>query len=137
MLSELFGVGAGARFAVSGPSRGDGDGEARPPAPLLAFPAPAPGGQRSPPVVPAAAEGNEPVLEPRLRRVLDLVEGGEGLEAIARDARLTPGAARAALGRLELLGLVARSGLSGYVRTLSGGEAPSPILDAAAPDRPP
>ena len=59
-LDELFGVGAGARFAMSGRSGDDGDGEGRPPAPLLAFPAPAPGGQRSPHVVPGAAEGGEP-----------------------------------------------------------------------------
>lgn len=61
-----------------------------------------------------------PVLDPLERRVLDLVEGGDTVDAIARDAGLSPGRARATLGRLELMGLVAREGFAGYARTLKG-----------------
>lgn len=55
-------------------------------------------------------------LEPPVRRVLDAVEAGEGVEAIGRSARLPAGEVRAALGRLELMGLVARDGLGAYQR---------------------
>ena len=53
--------------------------------------------------------------------MLELVEGGEGLEAIAREAGLSPARVRAALGRLEVMGLVARDGLAGYVRLPQNG----------------
>ena len=72
----------------------------------------------------------EPPLDPSLRRVLDLVEGGEGVEAIGRETGLEPGRARAALGRLELMGLVARDGLASYVRTLGAPGVGVPILEA-------
>lgn len=53
-------------------------------------------------------------------RVLEAVEAGAGIDSIAADAGLGAGAVRAALGRLEALGLVARSGLGSYQRTASG-----------------
>jgi DNA processing protein len=56
-------------------------------------------------------------LEPQLRSVLDAVEGGDGLEAMAESARLSPADVRSALGRLELLGLVVREGVGTYRRT--------------------
>jgi DNA-binding IclR family transcriptional regulator len=52
--------------------------------------------------------------------VLDAVEAGEGVEAIGRSARLPAAEVRAALGRLELMGLVARDGLGAYERTGQG-----------------
>jgi DNA processing protein len=55
-----------------------------------------------------------------LRRVLDAVEAGHRLEAIGRQAGLPPGDVRAALGRLELLGLVTRDGLGLYERAAQG-----------------
>ena len=67
----------------------------------------------------------EPDLDQLERLVLDLVEGGDTVDAIAREARLSPGRARAALGRLELKGLVARHGFAGYARTLG---VPSPVV---------
>ena len=56
----------------------------------------------------------EAVLDPSERRVLDAVEAGEDLEAARAASGLGPGAVRAALGRLEQLGLLARDGLGGY-----------------------
>ncbi|HYZ70181.1 MAG TPA: hypothetical protein VE528_00840 [Thermoleophilaceae bacterium] len=38
--------------------------------------------------------------------MLDMVEGGESPDAIARETDLTPAASAPSLGRLELLGLV-------------------------------
>lgn len=78
----------------------------------------------------ARSPGAEPDLDPLERRVLDLVEGGGTVDAIARGARLSPGRTRATLGRLELMGLVARHGFAGYARTLGPGSpaAPAPIL---------
>ena len=61
---------------------------------------------------------SSPRLEPTLRRVLDGVEAGEGAEAIGRSAGVTAATARAALGRLESLGLVSRDGLGSYRRAL-------------------
>lgn len=55
-------------------------------------------------------------LDDTLRRVLDGVEAGHDLEALARGAGLDAGALRVALGRLELLGLVRRHGLGRYER---------------------
>jgi len=57
-------------------------------------------------------------LEPALRRVLEAVEDGEDVEGVARTAGLSPAAARAALGRLEADGLVARAGVGAFERTL-------------------
>ena len=65
---------------------------------------------------PEAATLEPSKLEPALRRVLDHVEGGGGLDAMAIATGLAPGELRAALGRLELLGLVARHPLGGYER---------------------
>jgi predicted Rossmann fold nucleotide-binding protein DprA/Smf involved in DNA uptake len=59
-------------------------------------------------------------LEPRARRVLAAVEAGHGVEAIGAAARLSAAEVRAALGRLELVGLVARDGLGAYQRTGRG-----------------
>lgn len=56
-------------------------------------------------------------LEPGLRAVLRAVEGGEPLDEAAGRASLTAGGLRAALGRLELLGLIRRDGLGSYERT--------------------
>ena len=58
-------------------------------------------------------------LDPRLRQVLDGVEGGGGVEAIAGATGLAPADVRASLGRLELMGLIARAGLASYVRTVA------------------
>jgi len=56
-------------------------------------------------------------LDPEQARVLAAVEAGAGVDSIAADAGLGAGAVRAALGRLEALGLVVRSGLGSYQRT--------------------
>lgn len=56
-------------------------------------------------------------LDGRTRQVLDAVEAGHQLEAIGRRSGLPAGEVRAALGRLELLGLVSRDGLGLYERT--------------------
>ena len=56
-------------------------------------------------------------LEPELRAVLDAVEGCEGLGSLAERASMPAAQVRAALGRLELLGLVAREGVGTYRRT--------------------
>lgn len=74
------------------------------------------GGEARPPsVAPALA-----TLEPGVRSVLDAVEAGEGAEAIGAARGLSAGDVRAALGRLELLGLIHRDALGGYERTLGG-----------------
>ena len=84
----------------------------------------------------ARGGSDTPELEAGLRRILDLVEDGEGVEAIARDVGLSPGHTRAALGRLELMGLVTREAFASYVRRAAvAGERP-PILDAARSDPP-
>ena len=56
-------------------------------------------------------------LEPELRAVLDAVEGCEGLSSLAERTSMPAARVRAALGRLELLGLVAREGVGTYRRT--------------------
>jgi DNA processing protein len=56
-------------------------------------------------------------LEPGLRTVLRAVEGGESLDQAAVRASMSASGLRAALGRLELLGLIRRDGLGGYERT--------------------
>ncbi len=68
-----------------------------------------------PPEAPPA--GLEPA-DPLLRRVLDAAERHELVAAIADDARTTIPAARAALGRLEAEGYLARRELGGWERTL-------------------
>ena len=88
VLDELFGPGAHAAGA-------GGDRAARPA-----------GGRRA----------TAPV-EPELRRVLDGIEAGEGPEAIGRAAGIPAAQVRAALGQLELCGLVRRDGLGCYERT--------------------
>lgn len=64
----------------------------------------------------ASDAGSGPDLDPQARRVLEAVEAGRRVDAIGREAGLPPGEVRAALGRLELLGLVARDGLGLYER---------------------
>ena len=125
-LDELLGVGSSLRFDQSETSRGSAE-------PLRAeIPRPARSERSVEAPVPEAVsvEGRvEPTLDASLRRVLDLVEGGEGVEAIGRKTGLEPGRARAALGRLELMGLVTRDGLASYVRTLGPSRAGGPILE--------
>jgi DNA processing protein len=79
-----------------------------------------------------AGSGEEPSLDAPLRLVLDLVESGEGVEAIGNASGLGPSRARAALGRLELMGLVARDGFASYVRTLGPRRSP-PIIEDPVP----
>ena len=64
-----------------------------------------------------------PKLDAPLRAVLDAVEVGESLPAAAVRSGLSSAALRAALGRLETLGLVRRDGLGGYERSMNGVEA--------------
>ena len=92
VLDALFGVGLGAGGRPR--TRRGGDGR--------------PGGQ-----APAGLVGE---LDPPVRRVLEAVEAGYRVEPIGSEASLTPGEVRAALGRLELLGLVRRDGLGLYER---------------------
>jgi DNA processing protein len=56
-------------------------------------------------------------LESGLREVLDSVEAGEGVARASARSGLTPGEVRAALGRLEALGLVRRDSFGGYERS--------------------
>ena len=65
-----------------------------------------------------AAMASDPAaeLEPQLRAVLDEVECGHDTQRMAEATGLEPGEVRRALGKLEALGLVARSGLSGWER---------------------
>jgi DNA processing protein len=56
-------------------------------------------------------------LDGEHRAVLDAVEAGEGLEAIAESRQMSAAGVRAALGRLEVLGFVARDGLGTHRRT--------------------
>lgn len=96
VLDELFGVGGAA---------GSGEGD----------------GARRRALAAAARRGRAPSdLEPRLRSVLHAVEAGHRLDSIALEAGLGPGEVRAALGRLELMGLVRRDGLGAYERAAEG-----------------
>jgi DNA processing protein len=63
---------------------------------------------------PPAARADQ--LDPTLRRALEAVEAGEGADGVASAAGLDASRARAALGRLELMGLVVRDGLGGWER---------------------
>ena len=74
----------------------------------------------------------DPSLEPHLRRVLDAIEGGTPVEAAGAELGLSAAQARAALGRLEVLGLIRRDGLGAYERTLAA-ERPLAPEGAAAP----
>ena len=67
-------------------------------------------------VAAASAPASAPALDPHLRRVLDAIESGDSPEAAGRRAGLAAPEARAALGRLELLGLIKRDGLGSYER---------------------
>ena len=58
-------------------------------------------------------------LDARLRRVLESVEESDSVERAASQAGLTVAETRAALGRLELLGLIRRDGLGGYERAIT------------------
>jgi DNA processing protein len=65
----------------------------------------------------------EPDLEPALRQVLDAVELRDSLQSASERAGLSAGGLRAALGRLESLGLVRGDGFGGYERCISHGRA--------------
>ena len=59
-----------------------------------------------------------PALEPRLARVLELVEGGAAtVERVALDAELAPSDAARSLTRLELLGYLECDSFGAYART--------------------
>jgi len=69
--------------------------------------------------VPPVAESPPPEPDdPLLRRVLEAAERHELVAAVAADVRISVAAARAALGRLESEGYLARRDLGGWVRTL-------------------
>jgi DNA processing protein len=65
----------------------------------------------------------EPELETPLRIVLDAVEVRDSLERAGMRAGLSAGGLRAALGRLEALGLLRRDGVGGYERRAGNGMA--------------
>jgi DNA processing protein len=73
-------------------------------------------GVGSRPSTPRASER----LDEQLRAILDAVEGGETLDTMSQSACLSAADVRAALGRLELLGLVVREGVGTYRRTARG-----------------
>jgi DNA-binding IclR family transcriptional regulator len=50
--------------------------------------------------------------------MLDAIEGGDPPDSAAQALGLSAAEARAALGRLELLGLVRRDGLGAYERAM-------------------
>jgi DNA processing protein len=62
------------------------------------------------------ARGPAHALEPRLRAVLDGVETGQGVGEIVASTGMSAGAVRAALGELELEGLIVAGGLGFYER---------------------
>jgi DNA processing protein len=62
-------------------------------------------------------------LDQPLRIVLDAIEVRDSLQLASRRAGLSAGGLRAALGRLEALGLVRSDGLGGYERCLTAGRA--------------
>jgi DNA processing protein len=70
---------------------------------------------------PREAPAPEPELEPPLQIVLDAIEVRESLERAGMRAGLSAGGARAALGRLEALGLIRRDGVGGYERRAGPG----------------
>ncbi|MEA2403999.1 MAG: processing protein, partial [Thermoleophilaceae bacterium] len=66
------------------------------------------------------AEPEEPQLDTALRAVLDAVESGESPARAASTAGMPASAVRAALGRLEMMGLVRRDGFGYYIRSAVG-----------------
>jgi DNA processing protein len=58
-------------------------------------------------------------VDPALRRVLDAIEGGESIESAGAGLGLSVGEVRAAMGRLEILGLIRRDGLGTYERAVA------------------
>ena len=58
-------------------------------------------------------------LDGSLRQVLDAIEGGGSIESVGAGLGLSAAEARAALGRLELLGLIRRDGLGAYERAVA------------------
>jgi DNA processing protein len=83
------------------------------------------------PVPPQGAERPEPA-DPRLARVLEAAERLGSVGAIADVVKLGSAETRAALGRLEAEGYLARRDLGGWERTLGGGAPPhadDPLLD--------
>ena len=65
---------------------------------------------------PSERQSTEAKLERPLRRVLRAVENGDSVDDAARRAQLSASELRAALGQLELLGLIRRDGLGAYER---------------------
>jgi len=65
---------------------------------------------------PAGHEAVEKGLDGTLERVLCAVESGDSVDQAARRERMSASELRAALGRLELMGLVRRDGLGAYER---------------------
>jgi DNA processing protein len=65
----------------------------------------------------------DPELEAPLQIVLDAVEVRDSLERAGMRAGLSAGGLRAALGRLEGLGLIRRDGVGGYERRAANGRA--------------
>lgn len=59
---------------------------------------------------------DEPALGAIERRILDEVERGAGAGALSESTGLDPGAVRAALGSLEMAGLIRRTGIGSYER---------------------
>jgi DNA processing protein len=59
-------------------------------------------------------------VDARLRAVLEAVESGDSLPGARLRPGLAPGELRAALGRLETLGLIRSDGLGGYERSATG-----------------
>ncbi len=125
-LDELLGVGSARRLARGDLESDAPGGTANAERPSSRARAPAPRLTLQPSLDEHALAEHE--LDASLRRVLDLVEGGETVEAIARETGLGPSRARAALGRLEVMGLVARDGFAGYARTLAAASRAAPIL---------
>jgi DNA processing protein len=80
--------------------------------------APPPGGAAPGGAAAALGAAPAPQLDPRLRGMLDRLEGGETPVAAGAAVGLSASEARAAAGRLELLGLIRRDSLGGYERAL-------------------
>ena len=106
VLDVLFGAGGWEARAGSGGAAGSAPDRSRS----------ATNGPRSARPRPAHAA---PPLDPPLRRVLDAIEGGAPVDAAGPAAGLSAAETRAALGRLELLGLLRRDGVGGYERAVT------------------
>lgn len=131
-LDELLGVGAPVRLDPVDPDRHSPERHplVTPSGTGATVPGGSTHGHSAPELVTAGGSPRplEPSLDATLRRVLDMVEGEETVEAIGRETGLGPGRARAALGRLELMGLVSRDGFASYARTLDGTHRSAPML---------